>query len=365
MDLMYDEMEDELLMWARFRRRRFVKSGLSTYEEFYSRNDMGRRLGRYSLHYRLNQERPTITILLTNKPSTRGRVQSAPKQLERRTRSSSLDANWRVSKCGDVMRPKQIADPDFSFFKHRTASRAMEEDGDERIEQEEKNQQEEIPSTRLNRPMSLPDVKMPSPPIFKESIAEYKEADTVRSSGILPSEMERNSEYGEEGEDPSPLNDRASDTTEFEKFRPSGMRDSSFSSNYTPVAIRNSINSNVNVVAFLGGYRSTGGRRSIRSSLDSRPSFETYRMKRGKKAASIMTPQETSFGRRLRDAKNRIPLEFRDDLALHPSISKKSTKKKSVKFRAENEIFVFEKQDPIDEDDEVYVVELDQASLDL
>ncbi|OQR96981.1 hypothetical protein ACHHYP_12887 [Achlya hypogyna] len=357
-------LEDELTLWARLRRRRFFKSGLSTYEEFYSRNETGRRLGRFSLHMRLNEERPTISILVGK---AQARPSHRPSASERRGRSNSLDASWRVSKCGDIVRPKLLADSNFSFFKHRSLSRVPVED------------QTRSPSSLLSRPMSMPDVTMPKPALLRRAtsspesleVAEFQEADSVRPS--TPESM-RESDYGEADDEPSPLyRDEATDAGRFrssdafrasdlDKFRPSGMRESSFSSTYTPVAIRNSVNNNVNVVAFLGGYRSSAGRRSQRSSLDQRPSFDSYRMKRSKK--TVLSPPDTSFGKRLRDARNRIPLEFRDDLAIAPPMAKPKKQKKSVQFRPENEVFVFEKQEPMEDDDDVYVVELEDDARD-
>ncbi|EQC31404.1 hypothetical protein SDRG_11005 [Saprolegnia diclina VS20] len=374
-----DPIEDELRMWARFRRRRFFKSGLSTYEEYYSRNETGRRLGRFSLHMRLNEERPTITILLGNRSSrSRPSVVRPTTETPRRVRSSSLDANWRVSKCGDVLRPKLLADPNFSFFQHRSISK---------VPRQEQTREPTGTQSLLSRPTSMPDVTMPSPQQLRrhcsspevffdaqEPPLEYQEADNVRSStpeDPRPSDERRPSDYGEGDDEPSPLYGdtqedagrfRSSDATyrpsDLDKFRPSGMRESSFSSNYNPVTIRNSVTHNVNVVAFLGGFKGSSNRRSTRSSLDQRPSFDSYRLKRSKKTSPSVP--DTSFGKRLRDARNRIPPEFRDDLPIAPVLVQKPPRvKKSVQFRAENEVFVFEKQDPIDDDDDVYVVELE------
>jgi hypothetical protein len=110
---MYDDREKDMIQEMNNikRRRRFFKSGLSTYEELYSRNNTGRRLGRLTLHLQLNQEQPAITLLLSSR-----RNQSLPIK----TSSSDLAVSSSFSSNEMILRPSMITDSEsFSFFEHR------------------------------------------------------------------------------------------------------------------------------------------------------------------------------------------------------------------------------------------------------
>ncbi|CAK4080959.1 unnamed protein product [Aphanomyces euteiches] len=379
-----DDDEEEMESQPTVQRRRFFKSGLSTYEEFYSRNETGRRLGRYSLHVKLNTERPTITLLLSNQhvdsampceddenevatmPKRRQRCSSDPEVMDAtgsfKGRSHSDDIFARASSFPEVVRPKAITTERFSFFRHRSLPRTSSWQQDSSLSE--------------------------SVPVVEASVVS---ADSVRPSFPLhhSESLEDLDTFPVIKDDLKPF-DQTSPTHE---TSPSGgresllPRDSSFSADpsYQPVAIRSSVSNNVNVVKFVSGFKNTKTQRgSFRSSLDSRPSLDSVRKSARNKKQSFMSQQEQGLNKRLRDARNRIPLEFRDELAHlleKPYVPKPKTTSKRVQFASSNDVFVFESPDDDDDDgatpqvvddivmltdgdaEKVYIVELDEPII--
>ncbi|KAF0711787.1 Aste57867_5045 [Aphanomyces stellatus] len=396
-----DYKEDTIESPPNSRRRRFFKSGLSTYEEFYSRNETGRRLGRYTLHVKLNSERPTMTLLLSNNnpidplslldddddlaPST-PRLRAASESgtsdtLESnqdndlKLRSSSFDIPARPSALPEVLRPKAIATERFSFFRHRSLPKM----------QYDETRSTEPVVVKDEPTMSPPGEARPSFPMLPTPDDEDTDAFPVIQDSFdgasSPSEDEN-------ATNTSPVSAAAAAADA--RFAP---RDSSFSvdPNYKPVAIRNSVSNNMNVVSFISGYKGTkqNSRGSFRASLDSRPSLDSVRKsaRKSKHSPSSYNPQELSLNKKLREARNRIPLEFRDELSHlleKPFVPTAKTKAKQVKFAAENDVRVFEWEEEDDDDtknrieesaddvvlmtdgvldDKVYIVELDGQAV--
>ncbi|RHY35136.1 hypothetical protein DYB32_000390 [Aphanomyces invadans] len=363
-DAVYSSDDDDALMDsppASYRRRRFFKSGLSTYEEMYSRNATGRRLGRYSLQGKLKADRPTIMSSCggPQNDTVDTSMQSCPtsKQLLRRRsasdsemddpasdefkqRSSSFnDMMQRASNCPEVMRPTVIATDEFSFFRRRSGN--PRRGG----------------SSLTSSPTRASNASKVSP---ENKVSDTKSDVAVRANCPLDPV-----DATDETELLSPLTHGTAprDSTSTLHPRESHLhpRDSSFcasndgSTSYQPVAIRNSVSNNMNVVRFVSGYKKTKsasalhprghGSASTRSSLDGRSSVDSVRKSaRYKKQGCAML--ESGLNKKLHDARNRIPLEFRDELSHlleKPYVAKPKTTQKSVHFNADaNRVLVFE-----------------------
>ncbi|RHY92487.1 hypothetical protein DYB35_000583 [Aphanomyces astaci] len=366
---------------ASYRRRRFFKSGLSTYEEVYSRNATGRRLGRCSLHVKLNTGQPTITLLLSSNcgprdddpeetpllpsPSSSLLRQRSVSESEMddpssdnlKLRSNSFDYMLpRASSCPDVMRPKAIVTDKFSFFRHRSSFPRGE-----------------------NAPSIPPPSSTSDTPTTMLLNSDSSSSSTLELAGVRPSfpvDDDTSASTPADAIDSIPAISTDSPSTLL--LRESNLaalpRDSSISAatSYQSVAIHNS----VNVVRFVSGYKNAKlattafhPRGTSRGSLDVRPSLDSVR-KSALHKKNAHAPPEAGLTKKLRDARNRIPLEFRDELRhlldKPPHVPKPKTTAKSVHFSVADLIHmrIFEwEADGSDDDDRVVASPPDPSTL--